>query len=82
MSAQHPQPDILEQFVLGRLAASEMREVARHLLSGCTRCQEVTETLWEPAGAFEGPEDRASGVMGLAFLRTVVSADGWRSSHR
>jgi len=33
------------------------------------------------AGVEAGAEDRASGVMGLAFLRTVVSVDGWRSSH-
>jgi tetratricopeptide (TPR) repeat protein len=74
MSAQHPQPDVLEQFVLGRLAATEMREVARHLLSGCTRCQEVTETLWEPAGAFAGPEDRASGEVAAEAQRDGYDA--------
>lgn len=56
MSLSHPKPEALEQFVLGRLGSSEMRAIARHLLAGCPLCQEVTETLWEPAGAFEDPQ--------------------------
>ena len=44
----HPTPEALEGFVLGQLAPLEMREVARHLLTGCLECQEVTSGLWEP----------------------------------
>jgi tetratricopeptide (TPR) repeat protein len=49
MSAHHPTPHRLEEFMLGELCPAEMREVARHLLAGCSRCQEVTSSLWEPA---------------------------------
>lgn len=56
MTAPHPTPDALEQFVLGQLAPAEMREIARHLLTGCLHCQEVTATLWEPADVFEDPQ--------------------------
>jgi tetratricopeptide (TPR) repeat protein len=51
MTAPHPTPDALEQFVLGQLAPAEMRAIARHLLTGCQPCQEVTANLWEPADA-------------------------------
>lgn len=34
----------------------EMRDVARHLLSGCSECQCVTSTLWEPEDVFDEPE--------------------------
>lgn len=69
MSLRHPKPDALEQFVLGRLGSSEMREIARHLLAGCRRCQDVTETLWEPVEAFEGPQDFAAGETANDALR-------------
>lgn len=52
----HPTPEDLEGFVLGRLTPAEMREVARHLLSGCPRCQEVTAGLWTPEDVFEDPQ--------------------------
>ena len=64
MSAPHPTADALEQFVLGRLAPSEMREVARHLLTGCLLCQEVTANLWEPADIFEDPQTLATVELG------------------
>ncbi len=51
----HPEPGMLEQFVLGQLSPLEMRETARHLLAGCPQCQETTATLWEPADIFEDP---------------------------
>ncbi len=51
----HPEPGMLEQFVLGQLSPLEMRETARHLLAGCPQCQEITATLWEPADVFEDP---------------------------
>jgi tetratricopeptide (TPR) repeat protein len=48
MTEIHPTPEALEQFLLGQLPTLEMREIARHLLTGCERCHEVTATLWEP----------------------------------
>jgi tetratricopeptide (TPR) repeat protein len=51
----HPNPDTLEQFILGQLSTTEMREIAFHLLNGCPHCQQATSTLWEPADSFEDP---------------------------
>lgn len=51
----HPTPDALEQFILGQLSTAEMREIAWHLLNGCSHCQQATTTLWEPADSFEDP---------------------------
>jgi tetratricopeptide (TPR) repeat protein len=47
MTEVHPTPEALEQFVLGQLAVQEMREIARHLLTGCRQCHEATASLWE-----------------------------------
>jgi tetratricopeptide (TPR) repeat protein len=55
----HPEPDALEQFVLGQLSPVEMRATARHLLTGCPQCQEATARLWEPADIFEDPRTLA-----------------------
>ncbi len=49
MAEIHPTPEVLEQFVLGRLATPEMREISRHLLTGCSQCHEMIAGLWEPA---------------------------------
>jgi tetratricopeptide (TPR) repeat protein len=49
MAEIHPTPQVLEQFVLGRLSSPEMREVSRHLLTGCLRCQDVMACLWDSA---------------------------------
>src|SRR6266849_11071313 len=51
----HPTPDALEQFILGQLSTAEMREIAWHLLNGCSHCQQATSTLWEPADSFADP---------------------------
>jgi tetratricopeptide (TPR) repeat protein len=59
MTASHPMPGTLERFVLGQLSPAEMRATARHLLTGCPQCQEITATLWEPADIFEDPEPLA-----------------------
>ncbi|MFL6233855.1 MAG: hypothetical protein ACJ76N_12030 [Thermoanaerobaculia bacterium] len=59
-AVRHPGPAALEQFVLGRLSPLEMRDVARHLLTGCPQCQEVTANLWEPADVFEDPRTLAT----------------------
>jgi tetratricopeptide (TPR) repeat protein len=69
MTAPHPTADALEQFVLGQLAPAEMREVARHLLTGCPLCQEITANLWEPADIFEDPRTLATGELAAADAR-------------
>src|SRR5437763_9039109 len=51
----HPTPDALELFILGQLSTTETREIAFHLLNGCSHCQQATSTLWEPADSFEDP---------------------------
>jgi tetratricopeptide (TPR) repeat protein len=56
MTEDHPSPEALERFILGQLSTMEMRDVARHLLSGCCECQQVTSTLWEPEDVFDEPE--------------------------
>ena len=56
MTVPHPNPEALERFVLGQLSPAEMREIARHLLTGCPGCQEVTAGLWEPEDVFEDPQ--------------------------
>ena len=56
MTEDHPSPEALEQFILGQLSPMEMRDVARHLLSGCCECQQVTSTLWETEDVFDEPE--------------------------
>jgi tetratricopeptide (TPR) repeat protein len=48
MTETHPTPEALEGFVLGQLSPMEMREIARHLLTGCPQCQDATACLWEP----------------------------------
>jgi len=53
MAEIHPTPEALEQFVLGRLSSSEMREISRHLLTGCPQCQDVMACLWDPADEAE-----------------------------
>jgi tetratricopeptide (TPR) repeat protein len=47
MTETHPTPEALEQFLLGQLSSSEMREIARHLLNGCPECQQSMACLWE-----------------------------------
>lgn len=44
----HPTQEALEGFLLGQLPAAEMRNVLRHLLTGCSLCQQATVGLWEP----------------------------------
>jgi tetratricopeptide (TPR) repeat protein len=45
---EHPTQEALEAFLLGQLPAAEMRNVLRHLLTGCSLCQQVSAGLWEP----------------------------------
>lgn len=48
MVEDHPTQDALERFILGRLPTTEMRSVLRHLVGGCSLCQEATGGLWKP----------------------------------
>jgi tetratricopeptide (TPR) repeat protein len=72
MTDCHPTPEALEQFILGQLSTSEMREIAWHLLNGCADCQSVTSTLWEPADSFEDPE-----IFALAASQEDEACDGY-----
>lgn len=42
---EHPEPAILTDFLLGKLAPGQARPVIGHLLRGCERCQEEMEPL-------------------------------------
>ena len=59
-SSIHPSAGALRRFVDGGLAASEMRQVFRHLLHGCRECQATASAVWNvgPTGALlgDGPE--------------------------
>jgi tetratricopeptide (TPR) repeat protein len=48
MVEDHPTQDALERFILGRLPTTEMRSVLKHLVAGCSLCQEATGGLWTP----------------------------------
>lgn len=70
----HPDSGILERFMRGELAGSdipEARKIVRHLLSGCPQCLEVTRRYWAfgetPADAGEDG-DRLAGWTPPRFL--------------
>jgi tetratricopeptide (TPR) repeat protein len=78
MNALHPTPRALEKFVLGKLGPVEMREIARHLLSGCPLCQDVTSMLWEPVDRLAElrPDEIEGGydtVLDRVFARVLAS---------
>ena len=61
---EHPDPDLLERFMRGEMAGSEIpegRKIVRHLLSGCPQCLEVTRRYWAlgdmPSGGEGADED-------------------------
>ena len=78
MTEPHPTPEALEGFVLGQLSPMEMRDVARHLLTGCTGCQEVTTGLWEPDSEAD-PEEDASTLALAASAEEAELADSYDS---
>jgi len=49
----HPDSELLERFLRGKLKPAERRRVVRHLLAGCERCRTLAGQLW--AGAAERP---------------------------
>lgn len=85
MIETHPTPEALEQFVLGQLSTPEMRQIARHLMTGCQQCQDVTASLWEPAeledpfalvegeAADEDVRDGYDEVLDRVFARVIAA---------
>jgi tetratricopeptide (TPR) repeat protein len=51
---EHPEPELLERFMLSRVDPEERRYIVRHLIHGCPCCLEVTRQLWALG---EEPED-------------------------
>jgi tetratricopeptide (TPR) repeat protein len=46
----HAGAERLQGFMAGALPAAEMRQVLRHLLQGCRRCQELARETWNLSG--------------------------------
>lgn len=47
-SDRHPfAPTQLERFVRGEIPRDEVREVVRHLMTGCAACLKVTRRAWD-----------------------------------
>jgi|SRR6185295_8763241 len=74
MTEIHPTSETLEHFVLGQLPALEMREIARHLLTGCLRCQEVMAGLWEPG-------DELEDLLAAGEIEAIDMEDGVRDAY-
>ena len=72
MDEIHPTPEALEGFVLGQLSTMEMRDVARHLLTGCPECQDATVCLWEPTDELDDPM-----ILAAAEAGDLQSGDGY-----
>jgi hypothetical protein len=45
--SEHPAPDVLRDFMAGKLPREITRRVVRHLLAGCRSCSEVTGQIWD-----------------------------------
>src|SRR5687767_13165019 len=43
--SEHPTPETLKSFLLGRLPAEGVRQVTRHLLTRCSQCRSHIEPL-------------------------------------
>jgi hypothetical protein len=43
----HPSAEELRSFMRGELKRPEIRDLVRHLLTGCPECLEVTRRLWD-----------------------------------
>lgn len=54
MTADHPDPILLERFMRNEAEGEECRRVVRHLLTGCARCVAVTQRFWSLAEVTEG----------------------------
>lgn len=60
MSNDHPTREALEQFVNGRLSATETQSVSRHILAGCAKCRDVAAGMWQTGEASGGRNAAAS----------------------
>ena len=49
----HLDREVLYDFLLGKLASHENREVVRHLLTGCEICRRVSRDVWDGAAVPE-----------------------------
>ena len=56
----HLDREVLYDFLLGRLASHQNREVVRHLLTGCETCRQVSREVWD--GAEVPPEIDLSAI--------------------
>jgi hypothetical protein len=45
--SEHPAPDVLRDFMAGKLSWEATKWVVRHLLAGCRRCSVVTRHIWD-----------------------------------
>jgi hypothetical protein len=45
--SSHPSVEELRSFMRGEMKRSEVRDLVRHLLTGCPECLEVTRRLWD-----------------------------------
>ena len=45
--SEHLAPDVLRDFMAGKLPWETPRRVVRHLLAGCRRCSEITGLIWD-----------------------------------
>jgi hypothetical protein len=60
--AEHPSRDLLERFMEARVSREEVRQVVRHLLTGCAACSKVITPLWRRAlgGIEEGGMEKSA----------------------
>ena len=42
----HPAPDVLRDFMAGKLAWEDTKRIVRHLLAGCRLCSQVAGRIW------------------------------------
>jgi tetratricopeptide (TPR) repeat protein len=70
---EHPTPETLKSFLLGRLPAKEVRQVVLHLIRDCPRClgamRPLSTALFRPGAARETPEQE-----GERYSRAITSA--------
>jgi len=58
---RHPEPGRLESFMRVGLPRGEVRELVRHLLSGCRTCLAVTGRLWLLGDRQRGKDETTAG---------------------
>lgn len=61
-AAFHPAESDLERFMRGDLTRAEVRQVVRHLLTGCPSCVAVTRAVWRLGDRHKDEEIRCSSL--------------------